>query len=179
MRAPIEKALAAALVARSRRKHDRSAILARFEAQYIPEPNSGCWLWVGSTCHKGYGLIFFKTRQKTAHRVSWQLFRGEIPSPLWVLHKCDTPACVNPDHLYLGDVKRNVLDAMERGRLKNPPLHVGEAHHFTRLTEKIVQEIRQRYATGKIGQRDLAQQYGVRQSSIWAIVNRRSWKSVA
>lgn len=80
-----------------------------------------CWIWIGagSTSKKGYGQIRLpgaKGRQTSAHRVSWILHRGEIPIGLDVLHKCDNPPCVNPDHLFLGTNQDNVNDKVSKGR---------------------------------------------------------------
>ena len=80
----------------------------------MPEPNTGCWLW---TAHTGaYPKIWFKNSSIGAHRASWMLFRGEIPKGMCVLHKCDTTACVNPDHLELGTQEKNIRDCVARGR---------------------------------------------------------------
>lgn len=90
---------------------------SRFEAKFIPEPNSGCWLWVGSTIPDGYGYFSVATNKNIgAHRVSWLLYRGSIPDGAHVLHRCDNPPCVNPDHLFLGDHAANVADRVAKGR---------------------------------------------------------------
>lgn len=92
----------------------------RFERLYLPEPNTGCWLWTGTTNNQGYGkMTISKKGTKTyprAHRVSYELFNGPIKSGLIVCHKCDTPSCVNPDHLFIGSVKDNVQDSIKKGR---------------------------------------------------------------
>lgn len=170
-------ALEAGRISIAKRRDNRDAILARFVAQYIPEPNTGCWLWTGTAGPKGYGLIFYKTRQKTAHRVAWWLFRGEIPKPLWVLHRCDTPACCNPDHLYLGTQSQNARDAYHRGGHRPPP-QLGEMAFKSKLTADKVREIRRLYAAKVAGQKRLAKQFGVKQASVSAIVNNRSWKHI-
>jgi hypothetical protein len=80
-----------------------------------------CWIWTGTVNNKGYGLLFITRRPKrvvrTAHRVSYELHKGPIPSCMGVLHRCDTPRCVNPEHFFLGDQKVNMQDAMEKGRM--------------------------------------------------------------
>lgn len=89
-----------------------------FERLYIPEPNSGCWLWVGGTRDKrGYGNWIrqgFDTR--SAHRISWMMHKGPIPDGLHVLHKCDVTLCVNPEHLFLGTNQDNIDDKVRKGR---------------------------------------------------------------
>ena len=95
-------------------------IEVRFEEQFVPEPNSGCWIWAGSVCGRGYGTIKDKFRaMRRASRVSWELHVGEIPNGMCVLHKCDTPVCVNPDHLFVGTNKDNSDDMCRKGRMRN------------------------------------------------------------
>jgi hypothetical protein len=99
-------------------KYDHaSALLPRFQEKFIPEPNSGCWLWMGAVVPDGYGSFGISTKQTMkAHRVSWLLYRGAIPPQTHVLHHCDTRCCVNPDHLFLGDNAANVADRVAKGR---------------------------------------------------------------
>jgi hypothetical protein len=92
----------------------KSKILSR----HIPIPESGCWIWEGTTNSQGYGSITIKGKEKKAHRVSWELFNGPIPKGLLVLHKCDTPACINPHHLFLGTHRDNIQDCIKKGRFK-------------------------------------------------------------
>jgi hypothetical protein len=91
----------------------------RFEQYVFPEPNSGCFLWVGAWGTKGYGQFHIGGRSGAAHkahRVAWELANGPIPVGLQVLHKCDTPCCVNPDHLFLGSNLDNHRDKARKGR---------------------------------------------------------------
>ncbi len=81
------------------------------------EKSDGCWLWVGrSKTWNGYGVIQHKHRALRAHRVSWEIHNGPIPVGLCVLHRCDTPACVCPDHLFLGTDADNNKDRSLKGR---------------------------------------------------------------
>lgn len=89
---------------------------ARIMAGSIPEPNSGCWIWLGSTNAKGYAHLKYETRQQRANRFSWSAYNGEIPPGLHVLHSCDNRLCVNPEHLFLGTNQDNVDDKMRKGR---------------------------------------------------------------
>jgi hypothetical protein len=89
--------------------------LSRFENSYIPEPNSGCWIWIAVCSHFGHGEFILK-KKYAAHRFSWILHKGEIPKGLCVLHACDVPACVNPQHLFLGTRGDNNTDRAKKGR---------------------------------------------------------------
>lgn len=93
-----------------------AALRAKIEAYSIPEPNSGCWLWTGSCNRDGYGRLTHSHRTVDAHRLSWLAHRGPIPDGLWVLHACDVPSCVNPDHLWLGTNSDNQRDCTTKGR---------------------------------------------------------------
>ena len=90
-----------------------------FEDSFIPEPNSGCWLWIGPIFkHRGgYGCFNYgKKIMQRAHRISWKLYKHDINSKDHVLHHCDNPLCVNPDHLFLGDQNINMIDKSFKGR---------------------------------------------------------------
>lgn len=99
-------------------------LLPRFEVKFIPEPNSGCWLWTASADRYEYGRVSIDGKYCGAHRAAWMLLRGPIPKGLHILHKCDVPCCVNPDHLYPGTHSQNMCDAVRRGRV-TPPRFVG------------------------------------------------------
>lgn len=93
-----------------------------FMDRVMPEPNSGCWLWMGNLADKrGYGLVSVRSGDKYirigAHRFSWQLHKGPIPKGILVCHHCDVPSCVNPDHLFLGTHSDNTKDAHSKGRM--------------------------------------------------------------
>lgn len=98
-------------------------IKERFDNFYIPEPNTGCWLWIGAIEKWGYGKITIhengKRFQEKVHRTSYRIFKGTIPHGLFVLHKCDVRCCVNPDHLFLGTLRDNSQDMIRKGRHRN------------------------------------------------------------
>ena len=91
----------------------------RFHDKYIPVTETGCWLWISCCNGDGYALISANGKSMRAHRLSWEMHRGPIPRGLFVLHKCDTPECVNPDHLFLGTNQDNMDDAKRKGRIRN------------------------------------------------------------
>ena len=122
-----------------------------------PCPESGCWLWTGRYGPRNYGQIRVSGHEWRAHRLSWVLFCGPIPGDLSVLHKCDVPSCVNPDHLYLGTEQDNADDAVARSRL----ITAG-------LTSDQAAEIRRRRAAGETLMA-LAAEYGVSHLTIHRI----------
>jgi len=96
----------------------KKTVLDRFNDKYIPEPNSGCWIWVGTINRNGYGEmrhLGYPGQTVAAHRLSYELFLGPINN-LCVCHRCDVRSCVNPDHLFLGTIKDNTLDRDKKGR---------------------------------------------------------------
>jgi hypothetical protein len=92
----------------------------RFDEKWIPAPN-GCWKWIGSTMPNGYGRMQFRGVVRYAHRVSYELFKCDIPDGMMVCHTCDVRNCVNPEHLFVGTAQDNVRDAWRKGRLPLPP----------------------------------------------------------
>jgi hypothetical protein len=111
--------------------------MRRFMKLASPEPNTGCWLWAGVAITGGYGHFSINGRSRSAHRASYELFRGKIPSGLVVCHTCDVRLCVNPDHLFVGTQSDNMRDAVAKGRLPS-----GEAHFSAVLTDRVVWCIR-------------------------------------
>lgn len=118
---------------------NRDVILRRFEDGYEPEPNSGCWLWIGKSLTTGYGQIRVGEywEYKLAHRVSYELFIGDLATGLQIRHKCDTPCCVNPDHLLVGTDQDNRSDMAKRGRGSSGTYPVGVFPHKKKFQAKV------------------------------------------
>src|ERR1700757_1576049 len=94
---------------------------ALIEDRSQPNPNTGCWTWMGARQSGGYGQIQIAGKSWLAHRASWTTFRGQIPQGLNVLHHCDNRICVNPPHLFIGTQRDNWQDALEKGRITGEP----------------------------------------------------------
>jgi hypothetical protein len=145
----------------------------------------GCWYWMAHRNRDGYGMFSIRSIPKYSHRVSWELAYGPIPEGQWVLHKCDNPACVRPDHLFLGDVGINTRDAAAKGR-SGPHRHPrsyardvrGERSPSAKLTAAQVVEIRSRYASGDGTLRSLGREYGIHNTTVGRIVKEESWQTV-
>jgi hypothetical protein len=138
------------------------------------EIKNDCWIWKGF--FRGiYGTVSFKGKCMSAHRMSYFVFKGEIPKKIYVLHKCDTPACVNPEHLFLGTNKENTKDMIKKNR--HPFNFVGEKNNMSILTENQVLEIRRLHKEGyKI--KDLAKKFNVKYFTCVDVVNRRNWRHI-
>lgn len=136
-----------------------------------------CWLWRVSTDKYGYGQLTYQGRHRMAHHVSFELTHGEIPTGKCVLHTCDTPACINPDHLYLGTKKQNTADMLQRGRDGHGRMP-GSTNPNAKLTEDDVRTIRWMHANGTLTNRRIAQHFGVTEALISIIVKRKAWKHV-
>lgn len=146
----------------------------RIEANSMPVTECGCWFWMGRLNIDGYGGIGVKGKSLLAHRASWEAFRGPVPDGLCVLHQCDIPCCVNPDHLFVGTQLENIADRTNKRRGKNQRMP-GEKHPLARLTANDVRAIR----SSAESQYALAERYGVDQAHISAIQLRKRWRSVA
>lgn len=141
----------------------------------------GCWLWVGSSKNsKGYGMLQkiggSKGKGILAHRLSYIIHKGEIPDGLVVMHACDNPACVNPDHLSVGTQSQNILEAIAKGRKKPPklPHFTGVDHPGAKFTEQDIRDIRAQGMNDTV----LAKKYGVAASTIRRIRIGKSWSHV-
>lgn len=157
----------------------------RFDEKWIPEPNSGCWLWLGGQTSRGYGA--FGNEPQLAHRASHTLHIGQIPIGMLVCHKCDTPLCVNPDHLFLGTHRDNMADMAAKGRANGEPGNQasrlrpenqarGERHGLAKLTEADVREIR---TADPVRWHELAKQKGVTRGLVSMVARRQLWKHVS
>jgi hypothetical protein len=176
---------------------ERESIEERFWSKVNKLGEDECWEWIGALSG-GYGAFKYN-KGSIAHRYSYMLHNNlqEIPKDMCICHKCDDPSCVNPKHLFIGTPKDNVRDMIEKGRMingmkgkrhKKETLDVlsklskgrkaGIKHHNVKLTEEQVKDIRSLYSTGKYIQQSMADFFGINNSAISKIINRKSWHHI-
>jgi predicted XRE-type DNA-binding protein len=123
-----------------------------------------CWNWMGPVGSRGYGR-FQNKYEPTAHRYSYLLAFGSISDGMCVLHHCDNRLYVNPKHMFLGTKDDNLKDMAHK-----------ERHGNSKITKQMANEIKDKYSTGKISQRELAKEYGIAQSTLQDILVGKTWK---
>ena len=140
----------------------------RFYSKIAVHPETLCWEWQGNIHPRGYPIMGIGGRAQgiKVHRFSYQLFHGDIPPGIQVMHACDNPKCSNPDHLSLGTAKDNMMDASRKGRLIGRPSR--------KLTQQMIATLRVLYARGNHPVSTLAWIYGIDETTCWAMVKGRS-----
>lgn len=147
-----------------------SDVVSRFMDKVSPEPNSGCWLWAGGIGSWRYGCFNLKGVTRRAHIASFHLFKSKIPRGMCVLHKCDVPECVNPDHLFIGSIKENNLDRHKKGRTAK-----GERAGPSKLTADQVVQIRKDRRTHA----EIAKSYSVSRPAVTDIKSYKNWRHIS
>lgn len=143
--------------------------LEKVRSKCVPDPITDCWIWQGTKISTGYGIVNINWKRILVHRIVAGL--GEkLPPKSEVCHRCHTPSCVNPAHLYVGDSASNSRDMIDAGRSAK-----GSTHSQHKLVDAEVVEIRERFARGD-PQAFLAHQFGVSQSAISLIVSQKRWR---
>jgi hypothetical protein len=134
-----------------------------------------CWIWTASYDSWGYGHIKIGAKAAKANRVAWELTYGSIPEGMCVLHRCDNPACVRPEHLFLGTNADNVKDRTIKGRSNHPR---GSRNGRAILTEEQVLAIRTEFRPHVVTRVTLAKQYGVSEGCIHGVLYGENWQHI-
>lgn len=137
------------------------------------DPETGCWNWTGYRDKYGYGRMSVTGLSSLAHRVSFTLHVGEIPEGMFVCHHCDNPACINPEHLFLGTPSDNSRDMCEKGRSAK-----WEKHGRVKLATPQVEAIRKSYRPRVTTLQMLSNKYHVGITQVWRIVHGNEWRQV-
>ena len=153
------------------KQHHGQTLRERFEI--YTRRTEGCWEWTGYRDSNGYGRLNVSGRPILASRTSYLLHYGNIPGGSYVCHKCDNPACVNPEHLFLGTQADNVADMHAKGRQRKRGIP-GMSHHAAKLTDDIVRHIRSSDASDAA----LSKELGVSRATVHAVRNNRTWTHV-
>jgi len=145
----------------------------RIWEKVIPVPESGCWLWTGATFNHGRPQLRMGNRVVLAARQAYLAFRGQEPGDLCVCHKCDTPECVNPDHLFLGTYADNNRDRDEKGRTV---VNRGEDNGCAKISWEQAQQIRAIYASG-VPSEAIGPEFGITGRQVRNIVRKKQWRA--
>ncbi len=130
-----------------------------------------CWPWMGHRIYSGYGQFkLHPYHPVVASRFAYEIKIGPIPVGFFVCHKCDNPPCCNPAHLFLGTQQDNMDDMAIKGRRA--------INSNASLTKEMVIEIRSKYRPRKYTQMKLAEEFGIDQSTVSLIINRKTWPDI-
>lgn len=136
---------------------------------------SACWVWTACRKRDGYGRFLLNNKARNAHRVSWWLHHGEVPPELCVLHRCDTPACVRPEHLFLDTKADNHDDMLAKGRRV---VARGEKHGNAKLSDLKVQVMRFLERNTSLTHDTIGMLFGVNDATAQKAIRGTQWSHV-
>ena len=161
-------------------KEAQDKLAKRIESRFWKMVKKGelsqCWLWQGGKNPAGYGRFYiYGNVMHFAHRLSYELAFGDIQPGMVVMHKCDNPSCVNPNHLEIATQEENMLDKHFKGRQRYPGFsNVGSSNPAAVIDESQAAKIREEYPS--LSYAKLAGKYGISKSQVFRIVKGQSWK---
>jgi hypothetical protein len=138
----------------------------------IQKQEQGCWIWNGALSDKGRAHMRIGDKIYYASRIAYFLHHNVDPGSRFVLHDCDNGACVNPNHLFLGNDEDNMKDMVSKGRDRQPN-NANENHGMCKYSNELVEQVRADYATGNYTQKQLASIYSMSQGNISMIINKK------
>lgn len=151
-------------------------VIARFWSKVKIGSPDECWEWQAHRNNKGYGVLGIKRDIFLAHRISWAIKFGDLKGKC-ALHKCDNPACVNPNHLFSGTMKENMDDKMAKGRYKKGITPKGMSNYLAKLKDADIPIIREMCDAG-ISTHVIGAKFGVTSKTIWAVGKRITWTHI-
>lgn len=144
-------------------------IIEKFENNVFYASPCGCHYWTRPLHKSGYAYLYFKGTTYLVSRLAYTIYKGPIPQGFYICHHCDNPACVNPNHLFAGTPKQNVIDMLNKKR--NTPLR-GENNGQAKLSNKQADEVKRLHKEGKT-QVEISRIFGVHKSTIHLIVSNK------
>lgn len=138
-----------------------------------------CWMWLGATCgsNSKYGHALFGGTLKKAHRIAYEITFGEIPKGMLACHKCDNSLCVNPNHIFIGTYRDNILDMIKKGRQVKATMR-GEESPRCKITEAQVIKAKFLRRTQGLMYKEIAKATGISRTNVSSILEGRSWRHV-
>lgn len=153
----------------------------RFLRRVPRSSGDACAEWLGCRFSTGYGQFKWKGSPLGAHRVAWVVANGPVSPGEFVCHRCDNPACVRTDHLWLGSHSDNMVDMhrkLRAPRMDPAKRRRGERVYNAKLTGELVRRIREWSASG-VGKCEIARRAGVSRGTVRGVLDGKTWRHVS